>query len=742
MKTFLSYLFLLFLTTTLFAQDTTYNLDFEILENEKSKGWSDFKTPGYKTSFDKDIVNSGNVSGAIESVTEDAEYMALSYSIPADFGGKKIKLTGYLKTENVQDGYAGLWMRIDPQIAFDNMASREINGTTEWTKYEIELDYKSAAKTIVVGGLLVGKGKIWIDDLVVTIDGKPLDQAPEKELTKAQKDQEFDQGSNITLDALSDKQINNLVFLGRVWGFLKYYHPKVGTGDINWDYELFRVLPNYINAKTIAKRDAVLMAWIDKLGPIKPCDNCKDISEDAFLKPNHDWMTTNVSEALTNKLQYILENRHQGEHYYIGMMPGVGNPEFKNENSYADMTYPDDGFRLLSVYRYWNMINYYFPYKHLMDKKWNSCLPEYIEKFIKAKNELEYEKAAIQMIGDIKDTHANLWGGNDKIQEERGEFVAPVHVKFVENKLVVDDLFEDEKSTSSGFKLGDVITHIDGTSVDQIVKDKHDFYPASNQPTRLRDIGFDILRSTKNTMSLTIIRDGKTYDKTIDLYNRKEITGYYRWYAQEEDKPSFKMLDNNIGYVTLKNIKQEDVALIREQFKDTKGIIIDIRNYPSAFMPFTLGTFFTSETSDFVKFTSGNINYPGEFTFGSELSIPSKGDTYQGKVVVLINEISQSQAEYTTMAFRAGDNVTVIGSTTAGADGNVSRIPLPGGMRTMISGIGVYYPDGTETQRIGIVPDVEVKPTIEGIKNGRDELLEKAQDIISKNITKDKRIKD
>ena len=82
------------------------------------------------------------------------------------------------------------------------------------------------------------------------------------------------------------------------------------------------------------------------------------------------------------------------------------------------------------------------------------------------------------------------------------------------------------------------------------------------------------------------------------------------------------------------------------------------------------------------------------------------------------------------MAFRARANTTIIGSTTAGADGNVSRIALPGGLSTMISGIGVFYPDGTETQRIGIVPDIEVKPTIEGIRNGKDELLEKAIELI------------
>jgi len=78
------------------------------------------------------------------------------------------------------------------------------------------------------------------------------------------------------------------------------------------------------------------------------------------------------------------------------------------------------------------------------------------------------------------------------------------------------------------------------------------------------------------------------------------------------------------------------------------------------------------------------------------------------------------------MAFRTAPNAKVFGSTTAGADGNVSDIKLPGNISTMISGIGIYYPDGRETQRIGIVPDVEVKPTIDGIKNNKDEVLEKA----------------
>jgi C-terminal processing protease CtpA/Prc len=159
---------------------------------------------------------------------------------------------------------------------------------------------------------------------------------------------------------------------------------------------------------------------------------------------------------------------------------------------------------------------------------------------------------------------------------------------------------------------------------------------------------------------------------------------------------------------------------------------VDIRNYPSTFVPFKLGSFFLESPTPFVKFTKGNIGNPGEFTLGDAIEITPSGESYKGKLVVLVNEITQSQAEYTALAFRAGLRTTIMGSTTAGADGNVSSITLPGGLRTMISGIGVYYPDGKETQRVGIVPDIEVHPTINGIKNGKDELLEKAVEFILK----------
>jgi C-terminal processing protease CtpA/Prc len=725
-------LFWLLIASFSLSAQINHNFSFEKLKGDTAEGWSTFGDGSHNVRYEQGIAQSGKVSGLIENEGPNNGFKALSYTIPANFGGKKIKLTGYLKTQDVREGFAGLWLRVDPNVAFDNMQSRQITGTNDWTKYEIELDYEPRATQIVFGGLLVGKGAIWIDNFELTIDGKPLDEAPTKELSKAQKDKEFDTGSLITADALNALSTADLDLLGRVWGFLKYHHPALAEGDYNWDYELFRILSKYTKAPSEVARHQVLVDWIAKYGPIKPCKNCKNPSEAAFLKPDLAWMSSdNLSKELKAALQQVYKGRHQGDHYYVGTYMRVGNAEFKNEATYSEMPYPDAGFRLLCLYRYWNMINYYFPYKHLMDKDWNDVLSEYIPRFINAENELAYEIATLQIIGDVQDTHANLWGGNEKIQEQRGNYYAPVHVRFIENQLVVDNFFDDERSKASGLQIGDIITHINGKKVEDIVEELNPYYPASNQPTRLRDISFDMLRSQQNIMVVKLRRNATELEKTLNLHPSSEIEGYYRWFKERTER-SFKKLKKDIGYISLQNIKEEDVEPLKEVFKNTKGLIIDIRNYPSTFVPFTLGNYTNPNRTDFVKFTRVNPNNPGEFNFDEGLKVGIKRSwSYKGdKVVVLVNELSQSQAEYTAMAFQAGEKTTVIGSTTAGADGNVSRIDLPGGMRTMISGIGVYYPDGCETQRVGIRTDSHIKPTVEGIKEGRDEVLEKAIEII------------
>lgn len=726
------------MTLTFFSCQTQklekYNLGFESQKEGEtlSDGW--FKWGNYALTIDNSAY-SGKKSGKISAASTENSFGSIAYRIPAKYTGKTITLEGFMKIKNVENGFAGLLLRIDGNgstLAFDNMQQQQITGTKDWQKYSITLDYPKEAETIVVAGILSGKGEAWFDDFMLKIDGKDVQtlKATKQKVAKAQLDKQFDKGSLIELSNLTSTDINNLELLGRVWGFLKYHHPEIAKGNYNWDYELFRFLPKYLKAESPHKRDQLIINWINQLGKIENCTACKPPHKDAFLKPNLEWIN-HQSEELKNKLLHLYNNRSQGKHYYIGMVPNAGNPEFKHENPYANMPYPDDGFRLLSLYRYWNMIHYFFPYRHLMDEDWNNKLQEYIPLFIHAKDELEYELAAVQIIGDIQDSHANLWGGADKIEQWKGINYPPIHVRFIENQLVVTDYYKEALKDDVGLNIGDVITTINGAPIEKIVHEKSKYYPASNEQTKLRDLSRGLLRSNSNNINIEFVSENsKVQTKSLQLYP-KDSLNLYHWY-QKSDGKSYKMLDNNIGYITLKNIKNEDVANIKDEFKNTEGIIIDIRNYPSDFVPFSLGSYFVSSSTPFVKFTTGNVNNPGEFTFSNNLEIPSQENTYKRKVVVLVNELTQSSAEYHSMAFRAGDNTTIIGSPTAGADGNVSKIMLPGGLRTLISGIGINYPNGAETQRIGIVPDIEVSPTIEGIRAQKDELLEKAIEIILK----------
>ena len=200
--------------------------------------------------------------------------------------------------------------------------------------------------------------------------------------------------------------------------------------------------------------------------------------------------------------------------------------------------------------------------------------------------------------------------------------------------------------------------------------------------------------------------------------------------------PMYKLLSPEIGYINLEKIVTDSLPAIFAHFKNARGLIIDIRNYPNNFMPFSLGNYIKPSFTPFVKFTTTDLSNPGQFIFTPMLSngVKEKGpeNAFTGKIVILINEQSQSQSEYTAMALRTAPGAVVMGSQTAGADGNVSSVRFPGGFGTSFSGIGVFYPDGGETQGIGIVPDIKVLPTQKGIAEGRDEVLEKAIEYITR----------
>ncbi|MFK8102026.1 MAG: peptidase S41, partial [Saprospiraceae bacterium] len=284
-----------------------FNLNLEVLHDDQKRPldwYGSFNKPvtEHHALLDKTVQKEGKYAIKIVAPKTKAATDGFGSSftiIPAKYDGKNITLRGYVKTEKVNSGFAGLWMRQDGEagmLEFDNMNDRGIKGDQGWTLCEVTLPLNPQTKKINIGGLLVGDGTMWFDDLSLTIDGQPLNQAPAKieKIYGADADKEFDAGSKVTIESVQATQVQELARLGKIWGFLKYHHPNIATGNHNWDYELFRVLPAVLKAKDKKSRSKIYLDWIEKLGPISNGTTCTGPDKNVLAyQANFDWLKDN-----------------------------------------------------------------------------------------------------------------------------------------------------------------------------------------------------------------------------------------------------------------------------------------------------------------------------------------------------------------------------------------------------------------------------------------------------------------
>lgn len=241
-----------------FSQQS-FNFDFENLDAKtglpKGIGYNADQQNKYAFYVDSLYPQHGKYAVVLEQKDPSAQFGAFSFIINPSFSGKKLTLKGYIRTENV-DGFAGLWIRVDGTgsvLSFDNMQNQHVIGTRDWAQYQVNVDFdEDQASSIIIGGLLVGKGKIWLDHFELLVDGKDLSALPfrKKILLGAQLDTAYRHGSLVQKIELNKTIINRLNTLGKVWGFLKYYHPAIGAGRFNWDAEFLRVLPKVLAVRS------------------------------------------------------------------------------------------------------------------------------------------------------------------------------------------------------------------------------------------------------------------------------------------------------------------------------------------------------------------------------------------------------------------------------------------------------------------------------------------------------------
>ena len=678
----------------------------------------------------------GKVAARMErSLESDGDFSTIGFRVPIHNLEGQITVRAAVKADPIS-GMASLWARQDGaagRVAYGNLREKSIRSDQNWTLHELIMEIDPAATSVSVGVFFAGTGRVFVDNFELLLNGEEVDVAAVSTLKASDSDSDSDyaSGSNVTISTLSSAQTRNLSLFIKIWGFLKYHHPTITGGEIDWDAEFLNSLPTVLSFQSPQERNEWLSAWIDQIGEVNACDPCAAASTDVALHSETAWLSdeTELGSTLTARLRHVHTNRPTGsaQHY---VKPGPsGQAEFANEAAFSRLEHTDSGFRMLAVARYWIMIQYWFPYRDLIEADWDMVLTQALTDVVESQNEVDFQHAMFRMIASVEDSHAKL-NSHLSVLPPIGTCDLPIHLRFVEHAPTVVEL-QDRMPSMSEFSVGDVIQKIDSKVVSELLDEMRPLYAASNTAAQNRDIAANLTRGPCGPAQITVERDGNT----LTLSSQRIAGVAKNALSLPRDLPgdTVQILDGNIGYIKLSSVSREEIAEYATSIRSTDGLVLDLRNYPGDYTPYLIGQWFVETPTQFAMVTLPNFETPGEFVWQDVPPIPpvNSEDRIKVPIAILVDDVTQSSAEFTAMAFRALPNSIVVGSQTAGADGNISRITLPGNLSTTISGIGVFYPNRQPTQKIGIVPDLYVEPSRDGIIDGRDEVLEAALDALA-----------
>lgn len=410
-------------------------------------------------------------------------------------------------------------------------------------------------------------------------------------------------------------------------------------------------------------------------------------------------------------------------------------PSPQPESAYAENRYPSTELRILAAYKIWGVFHYFFAYRDLMDEDWDDLLPVFLPKFIAAKDAREYNLTIAEMITHVSDSHAVV--RSEELSDYFGRAPVGLRLRLIERKPLITQILDDE-ANKAGVQVGDIVTKVDGENiVDRFNRESRYISASTTQWHGYRVIERILNGPEGSTAALTIAgQDGRTRE-----INLKRSTGFFAALRSQRTGELIKLLPGNIGYADLDRLIPDQVDGMFYKFRDTKAIIFDMRGYPHRTAWF-IATRLTDQKDVPAAIFTGPLTLTpdlpnGEalistasYFFVQKLSAPT-ASKYKGKTVMLIDERTISQAEHTGLFFEAANKTEFIGTPSAGADGDVSNFVVPGGITINFSGHDVRHANGGKLQRVGLQPAVTVAPTIEGIRHGRDEVLENAIEYVA-----------
>ena len=542
----------------------------------------------------------------------------------------------------------------------------------------------------------------------------------------------------------SDKELYSI---GKCWGFLKYYHPAISRGMANWDSVLLAAVGPDSKPVPLSRLMTGWMAYANGFAT--------DTTARATPGEPHDSVDLrNYNLSWINKDPY-LSAPQKAVFFKLAASPNVGgfysqNSDHiwyygKREKIYKEVQF-NLGYRLLDLFRAWNVIEYFYPYKFILDNNWDAALRKFIPRFKNAATNAAYELVLTEFTATLDDSHTEM--KPSAFPRIFGEYGPPFAFLYIDTVAVVTRIVDADACKAANIELGDVVVSADNTPLQKIFAAKKGLTPASNASIKRREVYNYMFNGTTDHVLLKgFKKNNQAFAVSVKRIKRNYLSEWFREGAPDNkliyrdtttQQLVYTAIMGDAGYIDFTSLDPTHIDSIMKVMWNTKGLIFDLRGYNDDGRLARIYNKLLSQPAFFGIRDEVDYTAPGKFHFMGYLVqkevkyLGIKNDNpYKGKVVVLIDQSTQSAEELWAMIFKTIPGVKLIGSQTSGADGNITHLYLTNGIDITFSGVGIYYPDGRATQRVGIVPDIVVKPGVKDIQQGRDVLVERAVELIN-----------
>jgi carboxyl-terminal processing protease len=520
--------------------------------------------------------------------------------------------------------------------------------------------------------------------------------------------------------AQTKTDIAQLATLGKVWGFLKCFHPAVAKGNPDWDSALLYMIPLAEKAGSKPAFDSLLEAWYRSLPPAQLANVPVNWKADSIVRTftEQDIQRFAVSKWLKAQLvrlyQYHLPDTNRyATRYYNGYRY---DHIIHDEKAYDKPLCPTRSLRLLTLFRYWNAINYFYPHR-VRIPQWDTVLTAYIRPFLQADNVNQYHQVVLELVHELPDSHSFIDGPgiNDKFP--------PFRIDHVKNSYLVSES-DDSVVKRWDVRVGDEIITVNGKTVRKREMELLKITTGTNIPSLYRNIARGLLVNGDSIAQVGLKRNGELITRTVDLHNWEGDSKIPR-----SSKPLWQELEKGIWYVRFCRIKNADT--LRQLFSDlrnARAVIWEMRGYPNYNVSVALYKFLFPAKTVFTEERNAWDYYPGAFVKGSFDFIPEGKEAliYNGPLIILVDEQTQSLSESVAMALKQRAHSYTIGRQTAGTTGNITWLTLPGALEVSYTGVGVSGAQSSFRQGDGIKLDLEVPASAAYLLQGKDAILEKA----------------